>query len=228
MRARCTAKNSVTKRICEDSACRSMCFEDDGEDGQTPTGVSGRNRAAASSSTDTTCGATQSSAAQHPSWIISPYRTNLTAERERKRQRERQRQRLTAHAHPLVAQPDTGRSNRPPHALVAAPAPSAAAAHGAVPHPALLLGRLQYLRDDASARAIWTARVAHLEGAEQALVDAHHRARIVELAAVVGRAEERDERALRKELETILDDLRGRQSRNRARMRAERQSEEPP
>ena len=47
----------------------------------------------------------------------------------------------------------------------------------------------------------------NLEGAEEALVDAHHGAGIVELAAVVGGAEERDKLALREELVAVLDDL---------------------
>jgi hypothetical protein len=52
-------------------------------------------------------------------------------------------------------------------------------------------------------------RVTYLEGAEQALIHAHHGTGIVELAAVVGGAEQRDELALGEELVTILDDLVG-------------------
>jgi len=51
------------------------------------------------------------------------------------------------------------------------------------------------------------AGTANLEGAEQALVHAHHGAGIVKLAAVVGRAEERHELALGEELVAILDNL---------------------
>jgi hypothetical protein len=51
--------------------------------------------------------------------------------------------------------------------------------------------------------------MAHLEGAEQTLVHAHHRARIVELAAVVGCAEERNELPLGEELVAVLYDLMG-------------------
>ena len=40
-----------------------------------------------------------------------------------------------------------------------------------------------------------------------AVVDAHQRARVVELAAIVRRAKERDELALREELVTVLYDL---------------------
>lgn len=47
----------------------------------------------------------------------------------------------------------------------------------------------------------------YLEGAEQTLIHTHHGAGVVELAAVVGRAEEGYELALREELVTILDDL---------------------
>lgn len=52
-------------------------------------------------------------------------------------------------------------------------------------------------------------RATDLEGAEQALVHAHHGASVVELAAVVGRAEQRNELALREELVAVLDDLVG-------------------
>lgn len=50
-------------------------------------------------------------------------------------------------------------------------------------------------------------RLEDLERAEQALVDAHHRTSVVELAAVVGRREKSDELALAKELVSVLDDL---------------------
>lgn len=49
----------------------------------------------------------------------------------------------------------------------------------------------------------------NLEGAEQTFIHAHHGTSVVELAAVVGGAEQRDELALRKELVAILDDLVG-------------------
>ena len=45
------------------------------------------------------------------------------------------------------------------------------------------------------------------ERAHQALVDRHHRARVVKLAAVVGRAEDRDELPVGEELVAVLDDL---------------------
>lgn len=51
------------------------------------------------------------------------------------------------------------------------------------------------------------AVLAHLEGAKQALVDTHHCTCVVELAAVVGRAEKRDKLSLREELVAILNDL---------------------
>ena len=46
-----------------------------------------------------------------------------------------------------------------------------------------------------------------LEGAHEAVVDAHHRARIVELAAIVGCREDGDQLPLGKELVAVLDDL---------------------
>jgi hypothetical protein len=49
----------------------------------------------------------------------------------------------------------------------------------------------------------------NLERAEQALVNAHHGASIVELSAVVRRAEQSDKLALREELVPILDYLVG-------------------
>jgi hypothetical protein len=50
-------------------------------------------------------------------------------------------------------------------------------------------------------------RLEDLERAQQALVDAHHGASIVKLAAVVGSTEKGDELAFREELVTIFDDL---------------------
>jgi hypothetical protein len=50
---------------------------------------------------------------------------------------------------------------------------------------------------------------ANLEGAEKALVDAHHGSSIIKLSAVVRRAEESDKLAFREELVTILDNLMG-------------------
>lgn len=46
-----------------------------------------------------------------------------------------------------------------------------------------------------------------LERAEQALVNAHHGTRIIELSAVVGRAEQGDQLALRKELVAVFNNL---------------------
>jgi hypothetical protein len=54
------------------------------------------------------------------------------------------------------------------------------------------------------------AAAAHLEGAHERLVDAHHGARVVELAAVVGRAEDGDQLPLCEELVPILHHLRPR------------------
>ena len=53
------------------------------------------------------------------------------------------------------------------------------------------------------------AKTTNLEGAEQAFVHAHHGTGIVELAAVIGGAEQGDELTLGEELVTILDDLMG-------------------
>lgn len=47
----------------------------------------------------------------------------------------------------------------------------------------------------------------HLERAEQALVDAHHGASIVEFTTIVGCREQRDKLSLREELVTVLDNL---------------------
>ena len=47
----------------------------------------------------------------------------------------------------------------------------------------------------------------HLEGAHQVLVHGHHRRAVVELAAVVGRGEDRHELPLREELVAVLHDL---------------------
>jgi hypothetical protein len=49
----------------------------------------------------------------------------------------------------------------------------------------------------------------YLEGAQQALVDAHHRTCIVKFSTVVGRTEQCDELALREELVAVFDDLMG-------------------
>ena len=46
-----------------------------------------------------------------------------------------------------------------------------------------------------------------LERAHQRVVHTHHRTRVVELAAVVGRTEDRDQLALGEEFVTVLDDL---------------------
>ena len=53
----------------------------------------------------------------------------------------------------------------------------------------------------------WKKLTAHLERTQQRLVDAHHRAGVVKLPAVVRRGEECDKVPLGKELVTILDDL---------------------
>lgn len=50
-------------------------------------------------------------------------------------------------------------------------------------------------------------RLENLEGAQQALVHTHHCASVVELSAVVGRREQRDQLTLAKELVAVLDDL---------------------
>ena len=50
-------------------------------------------------------------------------------------------------------------------------------------------------------------RRTYLEGAEQRLVHAHHRPGVVELAAIVGRGEERDQVSLREELVPVFNDL---------------------
>ena len=50
-------------------------------------------------------------------------------------------------------------------------------------------------------------RLENLEGAHQVLVDGHHRAAVVELAAVVGRGEDRHQLTLREELVPILHNL---------------------
>lgn len=52
-------------------------------------------------------------------------------------------------------------------------------------------------------------RLQDLEGAHQVVVDGHDSAGVVELVAVIGRGEDRDELALRKELISILDYLVG-------------------
>lgn len=49
--------------------------------------------------------------------------------------------------------------------------------------------------------------VTNLEGAQEGLIDAHHGTRIVKLATIVGRGEQRDQVPLREELITILHDL---------------------
>lgn len=53
----------------------------------------------------------------------------------------------------------------------------------------------------------WMWSGMYLERAEQALVDAHHSTRVVELAAVVWCGKECDKLALREELVAILNDL---------------------
>lgn len=66
-----------------------------------------------------------------------------------------------------------------------------AARHGAMDVLLLLLGRFENLFGKGLAvgnQRLWQ-RHSNLEGTQQTLVDAHHGARVVELAAVVGRAE---------------------------------------
>ena len=50
---------------------------------------------------------------------------------------------------------------------------------------------------------------AYLKGAHEGLVHRHHSARVVELAAVVGRREERDELPFGEELVAVLNHLHG-------------------
>ena len=49
----------------------------------------------------------------------------------------------------------------------------------------------------------------NLEGAQQALIDTHHSTSVVELSAVIGRAEQRDQLTLRKEFVAVLHNLMG-------------------
>lgn len=49
--------------------------------------------------------------------------------------------------------------------------------------------------------------MTHLEGAQQRLVHAHHRTRIIKFAAIVGRREERDQVPFRKKFVPVLDHL---------------------
>jgi len=53
----------------------------------------------------------------------------------------------------------------------------------------------------------YTTRQTYLERAQEGFVDTHHRACVVELSAVVWRAEQRDEMSFREELVAVLDDL---------------------
>jgi len=53
------------------------------------------------------------------------------------------------------------------------------------------------------------SRLQDLERAQQALVHAHHRTSVVELATVVGRREEGDKLAFAEELVAVFDDLVG-------------------
>ena len=47
----------------------------------------------------------------------------------------------------------------------------------------------------------------NLERAHEGLVDRHHGTRVIELAAIVGRREERDQLPFREELVTVLNHL---------------------
>jgi len=62
-------------------------------------------------------------------------------------------------------------------------------------------------------------RLQDLERAHQRLIHAHHRARVVKLAAVVGRAEQRHKLPLREELIAVLHNLQSRYSQNNATQR---------
>jgi len=57
--------------------------------------------------------------------------------------------------------------------------------------------------------AIVKIKVAYLEGAQQALVDTHHRSCVVKFATIVWCTEQCDELALREELITIFHNLMG-------------------
>ena len=50
-------------------------------------------------------------------------------------------------------------------------------------------------------------RLQNLERAQQTLIHTHHRPSVVELAAIIGRGEKRDELTLGEELVAVLDDL---------------------
>ncbi len=60
---------------------------------------------------------------------------------------------------------------------------------------------------DSDSMHLASSYLQYLERAHEGLVDGHHGPRVVELAAVVGRREERDELALGEELVPVLDDL---------------------
>jgi len=76
--------------------------------------------------------------------------------------------------------------------------PPPPAADGAVAHPSFLLGRLEYLRvaqlwsEQNQNESSYKERETYLERTQQAFVDAHHCTRVIKLAAVVGRAEQRN------------------------------------
>ncbi len=55
---------------------------------------------------------------------------------------------------------------------------------------------------------MWIVYLEDLEGAHEGLVHRHHGARVVELAAVVGRGEQRHQLSLREELVAVLNHLR--------------------
>lgn len=51
------------------------------------------------------------------------------------------------------------------------------------------------------------SRLQNLEGADQILIDRHHRTRIIELSAVVGSGKDGYQLALRKKLVAVLNNL---------------------
>lgn len=63
--------------------------------------------------------------------------------------------------------------------------------------------------DDEAAEELLFASQTHLKRAEQALINAHHGTGIIELAAVIGRTEQRDQLPLGEELVSVFDDLMG-------------------
>lgn len=83
--------------------------------------------------------------------------------------------------------------------------------HAAVQILGLLLGWFQYLQRKESYKIYrheaGRSESTYLEWAHERIVYGHHAASVIEFAAVIGRREERDQLATRKELITILNDL---------------------